>query len=329
MAKISPYAYWHLPLYFYLTGAYSRFLVTGKCLPFPLVLLIQTQSFCNGRCSICPYPTLSKQLPQGRMEWGLFQKVIDEAAAEPLLSAIIFELHNEPLLDERIFNCVSYIKARAPEKRVHIVTNGELLDRFSPEAIIQSKLDNLRISLNAHSRETYESINTGLNYDKVMNNITVALANPSLRPKIRLNFILTEQNEQEVYEATRYWQERGVITNVSGITNRAGTLTNFEKFRPKAGYYNGASPAVLWQRLTGRVRRALGCHMPFYDMDVLFNGDVIICSEDWHRTTVIGNAQKQPLKEIWNSQKANQIRRLLFKKRFNELAPCKECCMAR
>jgi radical SAM protein with 4Fe4S-binding SPASM domain len=328
MAKISPYAYGHLPLYFYLAGAYSSFLATGKCLGFPITLLIQTQSFCNGKCSICPYPTVSKQLPQGRMEWSLFQKVIDEAAAEPLLASIVFELHNEPLLDERIFDCVSYIKSRAPGKRVAVVTNGELLDRFNPEAIVQSKLDVLRISLNAHSRETYESINTGLDYDKVMNNIAGMLANPSLRQKTRLNFVLTEQNEHEVCEATRYWRERGVTTNVSGITNRAGTLANFEKFRLKAGYDNAASPKALWRRLMGGVRHTLGCHVPFYEMNVLFNGDVLICSEDWRRTTVIGSAQKQSLREIWNSQKTNQIRRLLFKRRFAELAPCQDCCMA-
>jgi radical SAM protein with 4Fe4S-binding SPASM domain len=329
MAKISPYAYGHLPLYFYLTGAYSRFLVAGKCLNFPAILLVQTQSFCNGKCSICPYPTVSKQLPQGRMEWGLFQKIIDEAAAEPRLSVIVFELHNEPLLDERIFDCVKYIKSKAPDKRVAVVTNGELLDRFSPEDIVQSNLDSLSISLNAHSRETYESINTGLNYDKVMDNVSRILSNPAMRQKTRLTFVLTEQNEHEVYEATKYWKRQEVRTKVSGATNRAGTLTNFEKFRPKAGYYNGASPTALWQRLTGRVRRALGCHVPFYQMSVLFNGDVLICSEDWNRTTVVGNVTSQSLKEIWNSKKLNEIRRFLLKKRFQELAPCKECCMAR
>jgi radical SAM protein with 4Fe4S-binding SPASM domain len=328
MVKISPYAYGHLPLYFYLTGAYSSFLATGKCLRSPLVLLIQTQSFCNGRCSICPYPTVSKQLPQGRMEWSLFQKVLDEAAAEPLLASIVFELHNEPLLDERIFDCVGYIKAKAPGKRVAVVTNGELLDRFSPEVIVQSKLDVLRISLNAHSRETYESINTGLNYDKVMNNIAGILANPSTRQKTRLNFILTEQNEHEVYEATRYWRERGVSTKVSGVTNRAGTLADFEKFRPRAGYDNGSGPTALWKRLMDSIRHSLGCHVPFYEMNVLFNGDVLICSEDWRRTTVIGNTRTQSLREIWNSKKANENRRLLLKKKFEKLATCKDCCMS-
>jgi radical SAM protein with 4Fe4S-binding SPASM domain len=328
MTKISPYAYGHLPLYFYLIGAYSKFLATGKCLAAPLILLLQTHSFCNGRCSICPYPTVSKKLPQGRMEWSLFQKIIDEAASEPLLSTIVFELHNEPLLDERIFDCAKYIKSKAPDKRVAIITNGELLDRFSPEDVVKSKLDVLTISLNAHSRETYERINEGLDYDRVMNNVSRILANPLARQRTRLGFVMTEQNEAEVYEATRYWQERMVNTRVIGVTNRGGTLENYERFRPKAEYYDGSGPARVWRRLMERARHAIGCHIPFYEMSILFNGDALQCGEDWYRTNVVGNVKTHSLKEVWNSKKINKIRRLLLRKRFEQLNCCKDCCMS-
>lgn len=328
MTRISPYAYGHLPLYFYLARTYASFFTTNRCLRFPIILLVQTQSLCNGRCSICPYPTISKQLPQGKMEWDLFQKVIDEAAAEPLLASIVFELHNEPLIDERIFDCVGYIKSKAPDKRVAVVTNGELLDRFSTEDIVKSKLDVLRISLNAHSKETYQRINTGLDYDRVMSNISRMMSNPATKQKVRLNFVATKQNEQEVYEAARYWQKQGVVTNVSGVTNRAGTLPDYDNFRLTDGHQNGSGLAELWKRLMDSIRHSLGCHVPFYEMNVLFNGDTLICSEDWHRTTVTGNVKTQSLREIWNSKKANENRRLLLKKRFEELAPCKDCCMS-
>ncbi|MFC1992465.1 radical SAM/SPASM domain-containing protein [Chloroflexota bacterium] len=329
MAKISPYSYGHLPLYLYLGRSYLKFLAVGKCLNFPMTLLIQTQSFCNGGCSICPYPTVSKKLPQGRMEWSLFRKIIDEAVAEPLLSVIVFELQNEPLLDERIFDCIKYIKSKAVEKRVAVITNGELLDRFSYEDIIQSNLDTLNISLNAHSREMYESINTGLNYDKVMNNVSRMLSNPATRQKTRLYFTITEQNEHEVYEAAGHWREQGVGTRISGVTNRAGTVDDYERIRPKIDYRRSLGLAMVWRRLTTSARHTIGCHVPFYEMNVLFNGDVLICGEDWSRTTVVGNATTQSLKEIWNSKKINEIRRLLLRKRFQELGSCKECSMAK
>jgi radical SAM protein with 4Fe4S-binding SPASM domain len=329
MVKISPREYGHLPLYFYLIRSYSKFLTVGKCLDFPLVLLVQTQSFCNGRCSICPYPIVSKKLEQGRMEWGLFQKIASEAVSEPLLASIVFELHNEPLLDERIFDCVKYIKSMGPSKRVTIITNGELLDRFQYNDMVQSNLTTLIVSLNAHSKEMYESINTGLNYDKVMNNVSNILANQPTRQKTKLSFVLTNQNEHEVYEATKYWKRQGIRTRVSGASNRAGSLDNYESIRPKTGYYNSLGLATVWRRLITGARHTIGCHVPFYEMSVLFNGDVLICSEDWSRTTVVGNVTTQSLKEIWNSEKMNEIRRLLLRKKFEQICSCKECCMAK
>ena len=202
--KREPFAYWHLPLYFYLIGAYSKFVTVGKCLDFPLSLQIQTQSFCNGQCSICPYPTVSKKLDQGTMEWDLFAKIANESASEPLLSMVIYELHNEPLLDKRIFDWVKYFKSVSTNKQCVLVTNGELLDKFSLTDIIESNIDSLGISLNAHSREMYMRINNGLDYDKVMKNISYLLSNDSTKQKVALSFVFTEQNVHEVCQAVQY-----------------------------------------------------------------------------------------------------------------------------
>ncbi|MHA1485228.1 MAG: SPASM domain-containing protein, partial [Candidatus Thorarchaeota archaeon] len=73
---------------------------------------------------------------------------------------------------------------------------------------------------------------------------------------------------------------------------------------------------------TGRVT---GCPLPFYQMNVLFNGDAIICCHDWNRASVIGNAGTSSLREIWNSTKVNEIRRLVLRKRYEEIDSCKEC----
>lgn len=325
MVKRSAFSYGHLPLYWYLSGAYSKFLTVRKCLDFPFILQIQTQSFCNGRCSICPYVVVSKKLDQGTMEGNLFTKIANESAAEPVQATIVFNLHNESLLDRRIFDRVKYFKSINPDKHCRIVTNGELLDRVSSTDIIQSNLDVLVISLNAHSKQMYEGINKGLDYDKVMKNVSGLLSNQAVRQKITLSFVLTEQNVHEVYEATNYWKRQGVKTRVLELINSAGLLDNYERMRLKTGYYGSPLLLRLGRRLISSAGGALGCHLPFYQMNILFNGDAIICCHDWHRATVVGNARTSSLREIWNSDKMNEIRRLILRKRYEQINSCKEC----
>lgn len=295
-----------------------------------MALWIQTQSFCNGRCSICPYRIVSKKLEQGRMEWELFKKIVDEAVSEPLLSSVVFELHNEPLLDERIFDWVKYTKSVGPNKFVLIISNGELVDRFDPNDIVQSNVNTLFISLNANSRETYESINNGLDYDKVMNNLSSLLANEATRQKTGVGFVVTEQNAHEVYQATKYWKKQGVKTKlVEELSNRGGTLDTYGKFKLKTGYRGTPFLTRVRQYFANVMTQVLGCHLPFYQMLILFNGDAILCTEDWNRATVGGNVKTSSLREIWNSKKMNETRRLLLRKRYEEIGACQKCSLVR
>ena len=319
-----------LGLYYYLLKAYPKYLSTGRVLDFPLSIQIQTQSFCNGRCSICPYRITSKKLDQGTMEWDLYQKIINEAASEPLLFSVLYELHNEPLLDRRIFDCVKYLKSKNMNKRCGLVTNGMLLDRFSLTDIAQSNLDTLIISLNAHSRKVYESTNIGLDYDRVMKNIDDLLSNKAIRPKLALSFVVTQYNEQDVHEAIKCWRQRGVRTRIiKEIANRAGTLDNYDELK-----LNTASHLKLFsprpgERLMDIASRIVGCHLPFYKICILYNGDVIICCHDWERATVVGNVASSSLREVWNSARMNKIRRLILLKKYEHIDSCRGCSLAR
>jgi len=119
------------------------------------------------------------------MEWDLYVKIANESASEPLLSSVVYELHNEPLLDKRIFDWVKYVKSINANKQCALVTNGELLDKFSLTDIMQSNIDQVAISLNAHSKEMYESINNGLDYDRVMKNVSYYCQTASQNKKCR------------------------------------------------------------------------------------------------------------------------------------------------
>lgn len=315
-------------LAFYLSCAYLRFIASGRALDAPLMLLVQTQSHCNGRCSICPYPVVSKRLEQGRMEPALFEKIAGEVAAEPLLSWVTFELHNEPLLDRQLFERIGQLKSLCPDRYVTTVTNGMLLDGFSPQQMLASGLDRMVISLNAHTRQTYESINQGLDYERVMRNVSAVLSDPQLRRKVSLGFVFTRQNVDEVKQALEHWHRQGVTTRSVRVFSRAGTLEGYEGMKAERPYACTPSYLQPWKLATHRIHNATGCWLPFYQMCVLFNGDVILCCHDWNRATVLGNARESSLRQIWNSPRANEVRRLVLRKRYAEVESCNGCDLA-
>lgn len=279
---------------------------------------------------MCPYQAVSQRLDQGIMEWNLYRKIADEAAAERWLSLMVYELHNEPLLDKRIFECIKYFKLKNGKKYTSLITNGELLDRFSQEEIIQSQLDRLMISLNSHSKEVFESVNIGLDYERVQRNISSLLMNENLRRKMAFSFVVIKQNANDVLTASRYWRQQGIKTRIiSQIANRAGTLDNFKKLKLDSRYGGTSAISRVWRKLMYEAGQIVGCHLPFYQMNILFNGDVIICCHDWNRATIVGNARTNSLREIWNSKKMNEVRSLLLRKRYNLVESCNECSLVR
>jgi len=67
------------------------------------------------------------------------------------------------------------------------------------------------------------------------------------------------------------------------------------------------------------------CTLPFYTMNINFNGKVSACSFDWRHKQIMGEVDKTPLKEIWLGKRYNDFRKLQLQKRRNENEFCNGC----
>jgi len=66
------------------------------------------------------------------------------------------------------------------------------------------------------------------------------------------------------------------------------------------------------------------CYLPFYKLFIDWNGDVLLCCNDWNKTVKSGNVNKKPLDELWHSKAFNDIRdNLKIGKRCDK--PCDKC----
>jgi MoaA/NifB/PqqE/SkfB family radical SAM enzyme len=78
---------------------------------FPLNVQIETSSRCNAKCGFCPYPIVSKELPQGLMPDAIWKRLIDEIL-EHRVWWVHFYYLNEPLLDRRLPEIVRSVTSR-------------------------------------------------------------------------------------------------------------------------------------------------------------------------------------------------------------------------
>ena len=103
------------------------------------------------------------------MSFSNFRSIIDE------LGAYLYriDLHNwgEPLLNDEIYQMISY--ARASNIEVRVSSNLNTINRVNAENLVKSGLDVLIISLDGASQETYMQYRIGGQFDRVLDNITM------------------------------------------------------------------------------------------------------------------------------------------------------------
>src|SRR3989344_6957795 len=102
---------------------------------FPERVEIGTNSVCNARCRICPYPETFKDLPRGDIGDELFRKIINECAKYKVKSICPF-LFNDPFTDRKIIERIKYIIEKLPNSQIIIHTNAGLLTREKSEELV-------------------------------------------------------------------------------------------------------------------------------------------------------------------------------------------------
>jgi len=139
---------------------------------------------------------------------------------------------------------------------------------------------------------------------------------------------MTDYTAEELKAGLEYWKQKGIKTRTIDLSNRAGTLKSYKKLKTKSPVYYGSIVARSWKNIIKAILGFTGCIEPLYHLNVLWNGDVILCCHDWNRNTILGNTETNTIKEIWNTDKFNKIRLNILRKRYKDIVSCKGCSLA-
>lgn len=127
---------------------------------------IETQTACNRKCHYCPNSVHDRSdiANNKQMESELFCKVIDELAEIKYYGRLSPHMYNEPLMDERLPDLLSYARKKLPNVYIQIYTNGDFLDLDLYRTLIDVGINDIYFT--QHTEELPEGINEVVAYRK-------------------------------------------------------------------------------------------------------------------------------------------------------------------
>ncbi|WP_107084145.1 MULTISPECIES: SPASM domain-containing protein [unclassified Streptomyces] len=213
--------------------------VSSPTVALPLVVEIEVNSRCNRRCGYCPVSILPNPPVPHFMEREVWDKLMDELVRIGFTGRISHHFYNEPLLRKDLEVLIADARARLPQSRQILFTNGDYLTDERYESLIAAGIDELIVT--------------------------------------RHDFVPVPERDKQVVQ---------MPTDLE-LSNRAGAVYEI-------------SSAV-----------DLPCFAPTEMLVVTVTGDVVMCTEDAWRKTVVGNIMTRPLDDIWADERLVSLRRAL------------------
>lgn len=302
---------------------------------FPIHLHLEHTTYCNLDCKFCnrtKYIANSQHLSLGK-----FQELLHGVRPQKLSLTGI----GEPLMHPETGEMIRLAKRQGA--LVDLVTNGTL---FTPERcreVVESGLDVIRISLDAATSQTYQTIR-GLDvFPKILKGIRTLVDTKqqlgAQRPFVRLTYVMMKDNLHEIAQTVALGQELGVDAanfqplDLIGIEERRTSLIDgisekdFSSLIHEALAESRRVPidtnlqtiwnkrSVYWKKYQviepyneGQRR----CIFPWFYTYITVNGDVHPCCYlNYGADTIMGNVFETPFEAIWNRAAYQKFRKII------------------
>lgn len=300
----------------------------------PRSLYLETTNRCDSECQTC-VRTFRTLEPAADLTLERVKQIV---AQFPALDRVVLHGIGEPLLNREIFDIVRYLKARGPV----VLFNSDAISLTAARAgrLIDSGLDEYRVSMDAATRPTYRRIRGVDHFDRVVRNVgrLIELARDLGRrtPRISLWFTASRANVDElpafvrlaaglgvaeVYVQRLVWNGLGLATRENALHGdlraREQALLDEAETLARAGGItmraSGLTTPLASLRGEADARHWAGCQRPWTLSYVTANGHVLpCCISPWvardYDGLVLGNAFTTPFGEIWNGDGYQRFR---------------------
>lgn len=300
------------------------------CASYPVWLTIDPTNSCTLRCPFCPNGFGNITRPRGMMSGDTFARIIDQLG--PYLLHIDMQNWGEPLLNKDVYAMIAHAKKYG----VHITvsTNFQHFDERSAEALVDSGLDRLIVSIDGASQQTYEKYRRGGSFQTAIDNVRMLVGKKrELKrrlPMIIWQFLVFRHNEHEIETARRMGQELGV--DEVGVSP-AFIAVDSEEFRnwvpDNAAYSRYAASSGQASRGCSDVflKPAVQpvCNWPWKGITVNWDGSVSPCCGVYREDEDFGSILDVPFPRLWNNAHYRGARQFIRERAMPEAAVKNTC----
>ncbi len=285
----------------------------------PFVVFIEPTNLCNLRCVFCPTSDgrLLKNVgrPAGMMPIKVFEKIVrDLREFESPAKIIHLYKDGEPFLHKNLLDMLTLLKQAKVTEQIRLKTNGTLLNPEFNKRLIETGIDWIGISVEAVTAEGYYKISgTRLDFEKFVGNIRdLFQRRGTCEIYAKIVDVSLTQEEKE-----KFFHDFAPISDYCAIENLMGLSYSDSK-----DFMMGKTPDT--QDGLPLVEKQV-CPYPFYALSVNFNGTVSVCCADWAHQTVVGDVNKNSLKEIWQGSQIYAFRMMHLEHRRHANRACANC----
>ena len=169
--------------------------------PLPKELYLETTNRCDSKCGTCVRTFLTKEPPRD-ITLDEVKKITDQF---PDLERVVLHGVGEPLLNKELFEMVKYLKGRG----VYVLFNSDAISLTPKRTVelIESGLDEFRVSMDSADQEFYKQIRGVDQFDRVVKNLkhltATRLEMGSDTPRVSIWFVAMRMNLHQLPDFVR------------------------------------------------------------------------------------------------------------------------------
>ncbi len=314
--------------------------------PLPRSLYVETTSRCNSKCQTCIL-TFGGREPAADLTWSQFRRIVDQF---PVLERVLLHGIGEPLLNRDLPRMVAHLEALGA--RVIFNSNAITLSPERALALVDARLDELRVSLDATTAETYARVRGADAFAKVVTNLArldgIRRERGATTPRVSLWFTVMKDNIEEIpglvplatrvgaggiYLQRLVYNGLGLATEAQSLHARLGRreaeLIRVTHDAARAAQLDfsasGAAAPEISLTASDDERPWSACRRPWTLAYVTVHGNVLpCCIAPWitahYAGIVLGNLYRQSLEDVWWGPRYARFRRQM------QTAEPPECC---